>query len=62
LLTAIESAFGSNLKAKFSKKAEPQFGSGWAWLCVHPGGKLDVCGTPNQDNPLMPESVVENQS
>jgi superoxide dismutase len=31
-----------------------QFGSGWAWLCVHKGGKLDVCGTPNQDNPLMP--------
>jgi Fe-Mn family superoxide dismutase len=23
-------------------------------LCVHKGGKLDVCGTPNQDNPLMP--------
>jgi superoxide dismutase len=23
------------------------------WLCVHKG-KLDVCGTPNQDNPLMP--------
>jgi Fe-Mn family superoxide dismutase len=19
--------------------------SGWAWLCVHKGGKLDVCGT-----------------
>jgi Fe-Mn family superoxide dismutase len=41
-------------KAKFSKAGATQFGSGWAWLCVHKGGKLDVCGTPNQDNPLMP--------
>ncbi|HYD92122.1 MAG TPA: Fe-Mn family superoxide dismutase, partial [Flavobacterium sp.] len=31
------------------------FGSGWAWLCVHKGGRLEVCSTPNQDNPLMPE-------
>lgn len=56
LLTAIESAFGSfeEFKAKFSKAGATQFGSGWAWLCVHKGGKLDVCGTPNQDNPLMP--------
>jgi Fe-Mn family superoxide dismutase len=56
LLTAIESAFGTfeEFKAKFSKAGATQFGSGWAWLCVHKGGKLDVCGTPNQDNPLMP--------
>ncbi|CAM2844327.1 superoxide dismutase [Flavobacterium frigoris] len=56
LLTAIEAAFGSfeEFKAKFSKAGATQFGSGWAWLCVHKGGKLDVCGTPNQDNPLMP--------
>jgi Fe-Mn family superoxide dismutase len=56
LLAAIESAFGSfeEFKAKFSKAGATQFGSGWAWLCVHKGGKLDVCGTPNQDNPLMP--------
>ena len=31
-----------------------QFGSGWAWLCVHKDGKLEVCSTANQDNPLMP--------
>lgn len=57
LETAIEKAFGSfeEFKAKFEKAAATQFGSGWAWLCVHKGGKLDVCSTPNQDNPLMPE-------
>ncbi|WP_269685968.1 superoxide dismutase [Flavobacterium lacustre] len=57
LLAAIEAAFGSfeEFKASFSKAGATQFGSGWAWLCVHKGGKLDVCGTPNQDNPLMPE-------
>jgi Fe-Mn family superoxide dismutase len=32
------------------------------FLCVEKGGKLDVCGTPNQDNPLMPGmDVVELQ-
>jgi Fe-Mn family superoxide dismutase len=56
LLDAIESAFESfeEFKAKFSKAGATQFGSGWAWLCVQKGGKLDICGTPNQDNPLMP--------
>ncbi|PWA04271.1 superoxide dismutase [Flavobacterium psychrotolerans] len=56
LLAAIESAFDSfeEFKARFSKAGITQFGSGWAWLCVHKGGKLDICGTPNQDNPLMP--------
>ena len=53
---AIEAAFGTfeEFKASFSKAGATQFGSGWAWLCVHKGGKLEVCGTPNQDNPLMP--------
>jgi len=57
LEAAIDKSFGSfeDFKAKFVKAATTQFGSGWAWLCVHPGGKLEVCGTPNQDNPLMPE-------
>jgi Fe-Mn family superoxide dismutase len=56
LLAAIERDFESfeEFKAKFSKAGITQFGSGWAWLCVHKGGKLDICGTPNQDNPLMP--------
>jgi superoxide dismutase, Fe-Mn family len=57
LLAAIEASFGSfeEFKSQFAKAGATQFGSGWAWLCVQKGGKLDVCGTPNQDNPLMPE-------
>ena len=56
LLAAIEAAFGTfeEFKASFSKAGATQFGSEWAWLCVHKGGKVTVCGTPNQDNPLMP--------
>ncbi|MEN8929432.1 MAG: superoxide dismutase [Flavobacteriales bacterium] len=56
LAEAINAAFGSyeEFKNAFSKAAATQFGSGWAWLCVHPGGKVEVCGTANQDNPLMP--------
>ena len=51
---AINSAFGSfdAFKNAFSNAAATQFGSGWAWLCVK-DGKLSVCSTPNQDNPLM---------
>tara|TARA_B100000949_G_C14144859_1_gene392201 strand:+ start:80 stop:688 length:609 start_codon:yes stop_codon:yes gene_type:complete len=56
LAEAINSAYGSfeDFKEKFSTAAKGQFGSGWAWLCVHEGGKVEVCSTPNQDNPLMP--------
>ncbi len=56
LATAIIEAFGSfdEFKAAFSSAAGTQFGSGWAWLCVHKGGKVEVCSTPNQDNTLMP--------
>ena len=56
LKDAIEAQFGSKdaFIEAFSKAAATQFGSGWAWLCVHPGGKVEVCSTPNQDNPLMP--------
>jgi len=55
LLAAIEKDFGSfeEFKTAFSKAGATQFGSGWAWLCVK-DGKLEVCGTPNQDNTLMP--------
>lgn len=56
LEAAITNAFGSfeNFKTAFSKAAATQFGSGWAWLCVHEDGSLEVCSTANQDNPLMP--------
>ncbi len=56
LASAIDNAYGSfdAFKEKFSGAAKTQFGSGWAWLCVHKGGKVEVCSTPNQDNTLMP--------
>ena len=56
LKDAILAAYGTfeDFKTAFSKAAATQFGSGWAWLCVHKGGKVEVCATPNQDNPLMP--------
>ena len=55
LMAAIERDLGGfdAFKEKFSAAAATRFGSGWAWLCVHKGGKLEVCSTPNQDNPLM---------
>ncbi|MCL9805996.1 superoxide dismutase [Flavobacterium amniphilum] len=55
LADAINSAFGNfaAFKEAFAKAGATQFGSGWAWLCVKEG-KLEVCGTPNQDNTLMP--------
>ncbi len=56
LAEAIDKYFGSfeEFKTQFSKAAATRFGSGWAWLCVHEGGKLDICSSANQDNPLMP--------
>ena len=56
LAAAIDAAFGSfaNFQDEFTKAATTRFGSGWAWLCVT-GGKLEICSTANQDNPLMGE-------
>lgn len=53
---AIDRDFGSfdSFKDSFSNAAATRFGSGWAWLCVVKGGKLEVCSSANQDNPLMP--------
>ncbi|RDV13167.1 superoxide dismutase [Pontibacter diazotrophicus] len=62
LADAINSAFGSfdQFKEKFNNAAATRFGSGWAWLCVK-GGKLEVCSTPNQDNPLMSFADCDGQ-
>ena len=55
LADAINTAFGNfdEFKALFSNAAGTRFGSGWAWLCIK-DGKLEICSTANQDNPLMP--------
>ena len=55
LADAINAAYGDfeSFKTAFANAAATRFGSGWAWLCVNPGGKVEVCSTPNQDNPLM---------
>jgi Fe-Mn family superoxide dismutase len=55
LAAAIESDLGGfeKFKTDFTQAGATRFGSGWAWLCVKADGKLAVCSTPNQDNPLM---------
>jgi Fe-Mn family superoxide dismutase len=57
LASMIDEAFGSfeSFKEEFANAAATQFGSGWAWLCYN-NGKLEVCSTPNQDNPLMDDA------
>src|SRR5688500_10495935 len=59
LAKAIESAFGSfdEFKTKFEAAGAGRFGSGWAWV-VAKDGKVEICSTANQDNPLMGQSVA----
>jgi Fe-Mn family superoxide dismutase len=54
LKEGIERDFGGldGFREAFSEKASGQFGSGWAWLVVDPGGKLAVTSTSDADNPL----------
>ncbi len=54
LHTAIMNTFGSMeaFRDQFAQAAATRFGSGWAWLVVAPGGKLEITSTPNQDSPL----------
>src|SRR6266404_9400842 len=54
LADAIKSTFGdfASFQAKLKDAALTQFGSGWGWLVVDKGGKLQVVKTPNQDTPL----------
>ena len=55
LKTRIDAKWGSldTFKEEFNKQAAGRFGSGWAWLIVTDSGELELCSTPNQDNPLM---------
>jgi len=55
LLDAINKTFGSldEFKKQFSEAGKTRFGSGWAWLCLNDNGRLFICSTQNQDNPLM---------
>jgi len=55
LAKALDANFGSfdAFKEQFAKAAATRFGSGWAWLSVKPDGRLCVCSSPNQDNPVM---------
>lgn len=56
LAAAIDAAYGSKetFMEKFAAAAMTRFGSGWAWLCAHKDGTVEICSSPNQDNPLMP--------
>jgi Fe-Mn family superoxide dismutase len=55
----IKSAFGSfdDFKEKLSAAGLGRFGSGWAWLVVN-NGKLEICSTANQDNPIMGKAIA----
>lgn len=62
LLSLINKDFGSldKMQADFNAAATSRFGSGWAWLIVQ-DGKLKVCSTPNQDNPLMDIAEIKGK-
>ncbi len=61
LADAITGTFGSfeDFKTKFNAAGTTRFGSGWAWLVKNHDGKLEICSTPNQDNPLMDIAEVK---
>lgn len=63
LAEAINEDFGSYeaFKTQFAEAATKQFGSGWAWLVLTKEGKLAIGSTPNQDNPLMPNTGISGK-
>ncbi len=52
---AIDAAFGGwdACRQKLIDAGKARFGSGWSWLVLDGGGKLQVIDTANQDSPLM---------
>ena len=60
LSDAIIRDFGSfeNFRSLFTTAAQKVFGSGWAWLVVDKAGVLQIATTANQDNPMMPQSII----
>lgn len=61
LASDIQETFGTmdSMKDEFNQAGANRFGSGWAWLIVNQDGKLQICSTPNQDNPLMDVADVK---
>ena len=61
LLAAMDRDLGGfdRMKADFAKAGAKQFGSGWAWLILTPGGKLAITSTGNADTPLMDDAKVK---
>ena len=55
LAEGINATFGGldQLKEKINDAGAKRFGSGWSWLVLDGGGKLQVISTANQDSPLM---------
>ena len=51
---AIEAEYGSFdvFKEAFSKASTSLFGSGWAWLCMKPDGRVTITQEQNAGNPL----------
>ncbi len=54
LARAVEAEFGSfaGFKEAFTKAATSLFGSGWAWLCMKPDGRLVITQEQNAGNPM----------
>jgi Fe-Mn family superoxide dismutase len=54
LARAIETEFGSfaGFMEAFTKAATSLFGSGWAWLCMKPDGRLTITQEQNAGNPM----------
>ncbi|MRR18776.1 superoxide dismutase [bacterium] len=51
---AIEAEYGSfdAFREAFTKAATTLFGSGWAWLCMKPDGRLTITQEQNAGNPI----------